>query len=236
MIAVTTAGEFSPYGLSHWLAVGVFAVGAPLVVHLGRTQRTTARAQLFSRVFAATIVVVSGADLVYEAVPPTLERSVPLHLSDLVPLVAAYALYFRRAWAHALAYYWGLVLSTQALISPALTGPDFPHANYLLFWGSHLLAMLAAIYLTWGLGMRVDWRGYRLAVAVTLAWAAVTMTFNGVAGTNYGFLNGTSDTVSILDVLGPWPWYLLPVAALLLAVWALMTWPWVRLRDRDRAP
>ncbi|MCR3720497.1 MULTISPECIES: YwaF family protein [Prauserella salsuginis group] len=233
MGAVTAAGEFSPYGLSHWLAVGAFAVGAALVVHLGRRQRGTARARHFSRAFAVTIVVLSVADLWYELVPPTLERSVPLHLSDLVPLVAAYALYFQRAWAHALAYYWGLVLSTQALISPALTGPDFPHANYVLFWGSHLLAVLAAIYLTWGLGMRVDWRSYRLAVAVTLTWATVTMTFNAAAGTNYGFLNGKSDTVSALDLFGPWPWYLPPVAALLLAVWALMTWPWVRLRDRN---
>ncbi|GAA1196532.1 conserved hypothetical integral membrane protein TIGR02206 [Prauserella alba] len=226
------AGEFAPYGLSHWLAVGIFAVGAPLVVHLGRRQRTAARARRFSRAFAVTIVLVSVADLWYELVPPTLERSVPLHLSDLVPLVAAYALYFRRTWAHALAYYWGLVLSTQALFSPALTGPDFPHANYMLFWGSHLLAVLAAIYLTWGLGIRVDWRSYRLAVAVTAAWAAVTMTFNTAAGTNYGFLNGKSDTASALDLLGPWPWYLVSVGAVLLVVWALMTWPWVRLRDR----
>ncbi|WP_369822141.1 TIGR02206 family membrane protein [Saccharomonospora sp. CUA-673] len=202
---VAAAAEFSQYGPSHWLAVGVFAVGATLLVHLGRNQRTTARAQRFSRFFAATLLVVSAVDLVYDAVPPSLERSVPLHLSDLVPLVAAYALLFRRPWAHALAYYWGLALSTQALISPALTGPDFPHPNYLLFWGGHLLAVLAAIYLTWGLGMRVDWRSYRLAIAVTVGWAAVTMTFNTVAGTNYGFLNGTSDTASILDVLGPWP-------------------------------
>ncbi|MGI5994057.1 MAG: TIGR02206 family membrane protein, partial [Saccharomonospora viridis] len=33
---------------------------------------------------------------------------------------------------------------------------------------------------------------------------------------------------SILDPLGPWPWYLLLEAALILTAWALLTWPWTR--------
>jgi uncharacterized membrane protein YwaF len=34
----------------------------------------------------------------------------------------------------------------------------------------------------------------------------------------------------MLDVLGPWPVYIFTAAALILAVWALMTWPWQRNR------
>jgi hypothetical integral membrane protein (TIGR02206 family) len=57
----------------------------------------------------------------------------------------------------------------------------------------------------------------------------VTFTFNTVTGTDYGFLNRKPSTVSLLDVLGPWPVYLFVAAALVSMVWALMTWPWVRL-------
>ncbi|GAA5126320.1 TIGR02206 family membrane protein [Haloechinothrix salitolerans] len=230
---ITTEREFSAYGPSHWLVLLVFVVGAALVVYVGRGHRSAARARRFSRAFAVTLFALSLADLLYETVPPDIERSVPLHISDLVPLVASYALFFRRQWAYALTYYWGLVLSTQALVSPALTGPDFPHVNFLFFWGSHLMVVWAAIYLTWGLGMRTDWRDYRITVMITATWAAVTMAFNTAAGANYGFLNRKSETVSVLDLLGPWPWYLLAVAALLLTVWALMTWPWVRFENRD---
>ena len=34
----------------------------------------------------------------------------------------------------------------------------------------------------------------------------------------------------MLDVLGPWPVYLLAEVAIVLIVWALMTWPWQRTR------
>jgi hypothetical protein len=37
-------------------------------------------------------------------------------------------------------------------------------------------------------------------------------------------------TASLLDVLGPWPVYLLTAATLILIVWAMMTWPWERIR------
>jgi len=100
----------------------------------------------------------------------------------------------------------------------------------------HLLVVWAAIYLTWGRGMRPGWRSYRLVVGVTLTWVAVTMTFNSIAGSNYGFLNAKPSTASLLDVMGPWPWYVVVGAVLVAAIWAAMTWPWERQRGRQAGP
>ncbi len=143
----------------------------------------------------------------------------PLRLTDLATVVAAYALWSQRYWACALTYYWGLILSSQALISPVLTGPDFPGYEFLAFWSIHLLVVWAAIYLTWGRGMRPTWRSYRLTATVTLSWATLTMAFNAVAGSNYGFLNEKPSTASLLDLMGPWPWYVVFATALVLTVW-----------------
>jgi uncharacterized membrane protein YwaF len=39
----------------------------------------------------------------------------------------------------------------------------------------------------------------------------------------------------VLDLLGPWPVYVLAEVGILVAVWALMTWPWTVVRRRRRA-
>jgi hypothetical integral membrane protein (TIGR02206 family) len=226
--------EFSAYGPSHLVVLAVFAIGAALLVWIGRRQ-SKAQARLLGRVLAVLIVAAFSVALVYKLVRPTIGGSVPLQLCDIAELTAAYALWSQRHWAFALSYYWGLVLSSQALITPDIGtpeegAPDFPHHLFVTFFTLHVLVVWAAIYLTWGRGMRPRWRDYRFAVIVTLAWATFTFTFNAITGTNYGYLNRKPPTASLLDVLGPWPVYLLTEVTIVFIVWALMTWPWERAR------
>ncbi|MCP2626519.1 TIGR02206 family membrane protein [Mycolicibacterium smegmatis] len=217
--------QFTAYGPSYWSAIAVFVIVAVVLVWLGRRQ-TERQARVLGRVLGGVTAAIYVAMLVYTWIPPTLQRSVPLRLTDLATVAGAYAFWSQRQWAFELTYYWGLTLSAQALISPVLKSPDFPHHEFLAFWSIHLLVVWAAIYLCWGRGMRPTWRSYRFAVVVTATWAAVTMAFNGIAGTNYGFLNAKPATASLLDVMGPWPVYVLTASALVLVVWALMTRPW----------
>lgn len=229
---ISAKREFSAYGLSHWAVLAVFAIGSAALVWIGRRQ-SESQARLLGRVLGGVTAVIYGAGLVYSLLRPTIDSSVPLRLTDLATVTAAYALWSQRHWAFALTYYWGLVLSTQALISPVLYAPDFPSHEFLGFWAIHLLVVWAAIYLTFGRGMRPRWRSYRIAVITTLLWAAVTFTFNTIAGTNYGFLNRKPATATLLDVLGRWPVYLLTGGLLVVIIWALMTWPWERKRRHN---
>ncbi|UVS81577.1 TIGR02206 family membrane protein [Actinokineospora sp. UTMC 2448] len=219
---------FTAYGASHGVVIALFVAGAAALVLAGRS-RPSRVAERAAAVGTAALFV---AMVVYLNVPGRFDpaHTLPLQLSDLVTVSAICALWSRAQWAFALTYYWGLVLSTQALVSPALRGPDFPSAEFLVFWGLHLLVVWVAVYQTWGLGMRPTWRDYRTAVAVSLAWAAVALTANAATGGNYGFLSRKPEVDSLLDLLGPWPWYLIPETALVLGVWALMTWPWTRRR------
>lgn len=221
---------FSPYGPSHWAILTMIAVVALVLVRLGRRLRGTEAGEIFARTFAVVIVVFAVAMLVHELLPSQWDigNSLPLHLSDLVWMTAAHALWTRRQWSFSLTYYWGLTLNTQAMITPALDAPGFPHVVFIDFWGQHSLVLWAAIYLTWGVGMRPDWRSYTTTVAATLVWGLAVLGFNALAGTNYGFLNAKPDNPSLLDLMGGWPWYLGVELAVGLAAWALITWPWTR--------
>jgi hypothetical integral membrane protein (TIGR02206 family) len=223
--------EFVAYGPSHLTVLALFVVGVVVLVWVGRRQ-SEAQARRFSRVMAGLLLAVYLAVLVYKLFHPVLASSVPLQLCDIAELAVAYALWSQTQWAYALTYYWGLVLSSQALLTPDVDGPDFPDRSFLTFFALHLLVVWAAVYLTWGRGMRPNWRSYRLTVVVTLAWAVFTLIFNLLAGTNYGYLNRKPPVASILDFLGPWPVYLLVEITLVAIIWALMTWPWERKRQR----
>jgi hypothetical integral membrane protein (TIGR02206 family) len=231
--------EFTAYGPSHLTVLAIFVVGAVLLVWFGR-RATEAQGRILGRVLAVLLLAAFVVAFVYKLIRPDIQTSVPLQLCDVAELAAAYALWSQRHWAFVLAYYWGLVLSSQALITPDVGtpeegAPDFPHHLFLTFFTLHVLVVWAGIYLTWGRRMRPRWRDYRFAIIVTLAWVAITFTFNVIAGTNYGYLNRKPPTASILDVLGPWPVYLLAEVAIVLIVWAaVMTWPWERTR-RDTA-
>lgn len=228
---IAATRQFSAYGPSHLAVLVVFAIGSAALVWIGRRQ-TEAQARLFGRVLASLTMGIFTVAFVYKLVQPTIGQSVPLQLCDLAELTAAYALWSRRKWAFALTYFWGLPLSSQALITPDLNAPDFPSHSFLTFFALHLLVVWAAIYLTWGCAMRPGWRSYRFAVVTTLTWGAFTFSFNTIAGTDYGFLNRKPLNASMLDLLGPWPFYVLAEVVIVGAIWALMTWPWELKRRR----
>jgi hypothetical integral membrane protein (TIGR02206 family) len=224
---IAATRQFSAYGPSHLAVLAVFAIGAAALVWFGR-RHNEAHSRRLGRVLAAVTVAVFGVALLYKMVQPSIDHSVPLQLCDLAELTAAYALWSQRTWASSLVYYWGIPLSSQALITPDLNAPDFPGHDFLTFFALHLLVVWAAIYLTWGCGIRPGWRHYRFAVIATLTWGAFTFVFNTIAGSDYGFLNRKPANASLLNVLGPWPFYVVAEVVIVGAVWALMTWPWER--------
>ncbi|WP_277680844.1 TIGR02206 family membrane protein [Saccharomonospora azurea] len=234
MITTAAQDQFTAYGLSHWAVLVVFAAGAAAAVRVGRAHRHSPAQRRVSRGFGVVLLALDVAALAYTltAREESLVDSVPLHLSDLAGFVAAYALLTHSRRAVALTYYWCLTLSPQALFFPVLASPDFPHHEFLAFWSLHLLVVWAAVYLTWGAGLHPTWRDYRTTVVITACWAATAMLVNSATGTNYGFLNRKPESGSVLDLLGPWPWYVVAEVALILATWALLTWPWTWRRDR----
>src|SRR5688500_16603544 len=100
----------------------VVAAGALLLVWLGRSHRDTGGGVVVARAFALVSLALMLATQVYQLLPGqwNIQFSVPLHLSDLAWLIATYALWTRQQWSYSLTYYWGLTLTPQAMITPAL--------------------------------------------------------------------------------------------------------------------
>jgi hypothetical integral membrane protein (TIGR02206 family) len=228
-MAVLAAERFEAYGASHTGALLLLVLGVAAIVWFGRRERGSVRAERIGRVMAAAVLAVTVPLQVLYFTPGywDLQKTLPLQLCDLASAVAVYALWTRRRWAAAVTYFWGLTLTSQAIVTPDL-GADFPDPVFVLFWAMHLLVVWAAVFLVWALGLGPDWRRYRVAVAITAVWALTVYVFNVAVGTNYGYLNAKPAAASALDLLGPWPWYVVNEIVVIAAFWALITWPWAR--------
>lgn len=219
------------YGPAHLVMLAIFVAGVWPVVLLGRRQRGAPRVTLVSRCFAVAIPTVTVPFQVIDLVTDfDIDVTLPLQLCDVAWVAAAVALWTHQRYAVALTYFWGLVLTSQGIVTPSL-GEDFPEVRFFAFWALHLLVVWSAIFLVWGVGLTPRWRDYGIALRVTLGWAVAVFAFNEAADTNYGYLQHKPGSSSLLDLLGPWPWYVVAEIAIVAMVWALMTWPWVARDD-----
>jgi len=130
-----------------------------------------------------------------------INESLPLHICAIVALLAPLALLVRRRALDALAYFWGLALSFQALLTPILQeGPA--SLSYWLFWIRHAAIVVAAVYLVAVLGYRPTWRDWRLAIWSGLAYVAIVLPVDLALGVNYGYIGDTVPTErTVLDFL-----------------------------------
>jgi hypothetical integral membrane protein (TIGR02206 family) len=158
-----------------------------------------------------------------------LDFNLPLHLTDAVTIVSVLALWTGRPLLAELTYFWALSASLQAVLTPDL-GADFPELFYWTYFVTHSGAVVAAILLVRGRRI-VPRRGAVVRVfALTAAFAAVAALGNVVTCCNYIWLRAKPDSASLLDVMGPWPWYIVSGAALALALFYLLDLPFRRTR------
>ena len=141
------------------------------------------------------------------------EVNLPFQLSDAVTFVAIAALLRpdKRLLVE-LTYFWALTASLQAVVTPDLN-QDFPDVLWFTYYATHGGAIAAACLLVFGERRTprpgAVWRVF----GITAAFAACAGLATLITGGNYMFLRRKPAHGSLLDVMGPWPLYILVAAA-----------------------
>jgi len=160
--------------------------------------------------------------------------SLPVQLCDVAGFVAAAALLWRQLVLVEVAYFWGLGGTLQAVVTPDLKD-HFPSFPYLQFYVTHDLVILAALFLVFGLALQPRSGAVRRIFVLTVVFAIVVGLIDLATGGNYMYLRQVPASGSLLDVMGPWPWYIATGALLTLVVLAILNAPFrlSRLRRHD---
>jgi hypothetical integral membrane protein (TIGR02206 family) len=143
----------------------------------------------------------------------------PLNICNLMVFASAWTLLTNNQTGYEFIYLLGVPAASQVLITPALGPYGFPHALFFQIFISHGGVVVAALYLTLVERMRpASWGAVRRVAVWTTLYAIAIFFFNRAVGGNYLFLAYKPPAATLLDYLGPWPWYWVSMEAIGLAL------------------
>jgi hypothetical integral membrane protein (TIGR02206 family) len=202
--------------------IAIVVVGTALVVAARR------RPGPWIRVLAVVLVVDEVSWWVFLATgggePGQRAQPLPLQLCDVAILIAAAALWTRSQLLAEVSYFWGLAGTLQAVVTPDLPQhfPSFPYFQYYVAHGGVVIAALVLV-----VGLRLHPRRFAVVkvAGLTIAYAAVVGVVDALTGADYMYLRAKPPGPTLLDLLGPWPVYMLSAAVIGFVLFAILDSP-----------
>ncbi len=158
----------------------------------------------------------------------------PLNVCSLLIWLTGFMLIFKNRTIYEFAYLLGIGGAIQYLATPDLGMYGFPHFRYFQTFTSHGLLVTCAIYMTVVEGFRPTWKSMGRVFVIANLYMVAIFFLNRAIGSDYLFVNGKPATASILDLLPPWPIYILYMELLGLITFLLLYLPFF-IKDRRAA-
>jgi hypothetical integral membrane protein (TIGR02206 family) len=137
------------------------------------------------------------------------KKALPLQLSDLAALLAIVMLLTRSERIFQFMYFAGLGSAIQAIVTPDLYHFSFPHFLYFQSFVSHGGVVLGCLFMVVAFSYRPSIRSLWITVLIVNLYAVCLFFINKQLGSNYMYIMKKAGMNTILNILGPWPWYLL---------------------------
>ncbi|UWZ82540.1 YwaF family protein [Occallatibacter riparius] len=214
---------FHAFGPAHLAVIGAVPALAAALVWVQR--RISASNRVIRYTLAALLLLNFLAYYTSFALAgePLFPGHIPLELCDVsVPLTIA-VLLTRNPALFDVAYYWGLAGAGNALFTP-----NYTHATWFIwvqYFISHGLIVVATLYLVWTHQARPRLGSVLRAMVATNLYALIPGICDYLYGTNYMYLRGKPPAPTLLNVLGPWPWYILICEVLAFGLFYLLYLP-----------
>lgn len=154
----------------------------------------------------------------------TFPGGLPLELCDVALVLSFLALLTLKRTIFEFAYYIALGGTSMALLTPNLWEP-FPSFGTVQFFIAHGLTVTGVLFLVWSGQARPGPGSVWKAMLAVNIFAAFVGIFDYFYKTNYMFLHAKPANLSLLSVLGPWPWYIGSCELVALCLFSLLYLP-----------
>ncbi|SDL97545.1 TIGR02206 family membrane protein [Bacillus sp. OK048] len=157
-------------------------------------------------------------------------HAIPLELCSISLILSVILLLTRKRIIYEILLFTALLGASQALFTPLLNF-DFPHFRFFHFFYTHLMMIWVVLYFTWIHGYRPTIVSVVKLFVFLNVLMPVIMLINKAVDGNYMFLSHKPKSPSLLDLLGPYPWYILSMEFLLITLSLIV---WLIFRDKRR--
>ena len=207
---MATAG-FRTFGATHIFTMAFTLALPTLLAVVARRAASEAVATAIGYLLAGTLLINEAAHWAYRltefGLSSFVQNHLPLHACSVAVFATAAALLFRNQMAYEIAYFWGLVGSSNAVITPGLE-EGFPEYLFFQYFISHSGIVVGVLFATWGRKMKPTLGGLFRAFVCLNVFAAGLAVFNFFLGSNYMYLFGPPSGTVTPFFFAPWPWYI----------------------------
>jgi hypothetical integral membrane protein (TIGR02206 family) len=218
---------------SHLLALFGTLAAALLLVPLAR--RRPGPWLVVTRLALGVFLIVN--EVGYEVVLASQGRwsaayALPLYLCDAGAFITGVALIWPKRRLVEITWFWALAGTSQGLLTPDQV-LAFPSYDWLQFYGDHGGVVVAALLLVIGMGIHPARGAVLRVLTITIGFGVLAGIGDLVTGGNYMYLRSVPGQGSLLNVLGPWPWYIASTAGLALVLFTALDAPFWPERRRQ---
>lgn len=138
----------------------------------------------------------------------TVKLYLPLQLCSLNILLSMILLLTDNKKLFAFVYLFGFTGALQGLLTPELYQHAW-HFRFIQYFFAHGLIVWTAMYYAIVKSFRISWGRFFKSFLWLNLYAACVYVINFLLNTNYMFLMSKPGNASIMDLLGPHPWYII---------------------------
>ncbi|MCR6109269.1 TIGR02206 family membrane protein [Bacillus sp. A301a_S52] len=224
---------FAMFSAEHWVMMGILLVGL-LTLYYIRHKPVTEKIKGWQKKAALSLILFEAGYQVWLIGTDQwhVSHSLPLELSNISVILVIILLWTGNRWLFGIVFFIGIGGAIQAIVTPVLSF-GWPHFRFIHFFYTHILVIWAVFYFLWfrGYMYMLTFKSVMKAMIFLNVLLPVIYTINVLVDGNYWFVRQKPRGVSLLDFLGPHPWYILGME---ITAFLLFTLLWLLLGNRKR--
>lgn len=223
-----TGESFQLFGPKHLIVVGIYVL-VILWLFLGWKNPTEKSKRDFRHLLAAILFIWEAGWHAWNIAFGTwsAQEHLPLHLCSVMVWLSIIMLLTKSYRIYEFAYFIGIAGAMQAFLTPEAGQYGLWHFRAMQTLIVHGTLIVAPIFLTLKEGFRPTWKSFLRVVVGVNIYMVIVYFINLALGSNYLFIMHKPPSASLLDVLGPWPWYNLTTEGIGLVIFFLLYLPWI---------